>query len=82
MIGIGDFAVRQVNGRWKYLVTLVDGTIREVTFKEYVRQRARADKMPLVGGRLRLIDRDDSLWDAMLDAFVEALANEGTTRWR
>ncbi len=73
MIGIGDFAVRQASGRWRYLVTAVDGTAREVTFKEYVRQRARADKMPLVGGRLRLVDADDNLWDAMLDAFLEAL---------
>lgn len=75
---VGDFAVRKPNGRWKYLCLAVDGTAREVTMREFIARQAKADNMPFIGGPLRIVDADDSLWDALVDGFLEGL----TTRRR
>ena len=73
---IGDFAVRQRRGGWRYICALADGTTRDnVTFAEYCRRRTR-DGIPLLTGPLKLVMPGDNLWHEMIDAFLEALAKE------
>ena len=67
-----DVAIRCRNGKWRYIVHNERGECLAVTYRQFMRCRAYGVPLRRGPGMIVVLDHRD-LWDALVDAFCQAL---------